>query len=143
MTPEALQRVRADLIRDEGQRLDLYTDTTGHATIGVGHCLTVHGISQAVCDQLLNEDVARALDEALTASWFRGLNEVRQRVILNMIFNLGLAGVSRFTLMIAAIRRGDYEAAAREMRESLWAHQVGDRAVRLAHLMATGCEPTP
>ncbi len=144
MTPESWHRLRADLIRDEGQRFDLYTDTTGHASIGVGHNIEAHGISQTVCDQMLDEDMRRALHDATTQwPWFAELDDVRQRVLLNMVFNIGLAGVAQFRLMIQAIIAGHFDEAATQMLDSLWARQVGPRADRLAHMMLTGCESAP
>lgn len=142
MTLDSWQRLRSQLVLHEGQRLELYTDTNGLATIGVGHCLAVHGISQAVCDRMLDEDMGRAFDGVKKLPWFGSLSEVRQRVILDMVFNLGLAGLSKFTHMIAAIVAGEYVQAASHMRDSLWARQVGHRADRLAQMMATGKDYT-
>ena len=62
----------------------------------------------------------------------------RQRVLLNMCFNLGSGGLLEFRKSLAAMERGDFETAAREMKASKWATQVGDRADRLAALMRSG-----
>ncbi len=138
MTETSKRWLRADLIRDEGQRLMPYVDTVGKTSIGVGRNLTDIGISQAVCDLMLDEDIARAISGAEGFAWFAGLNEVRQRVIVNMTFNLGYRGVMAFEWMGAALAKGDYAAAAKEMLSSRWAEQTGARAQRLAEMMATG-----
>jgi lysozyme len=61
-------------------------------------------------------------------------------VLLDMSFNLGIVGLLRFKNTLATIRRGDYSKAAAMMLDSLWARQVGKRAVRLAEMMRTGTD---
>lgn len=137
MTFETRRRLRADLERDEGNRLDVYDDGRGNLTTGIGHNLRAHGISPAVRDLMYEEDSARAETGALSFPWFDGLNEPRQRVILNMVFNVGADGVSGFHKMIAAIRAGDFTLAAAEIINSeIPAH----RKERLAGVMASGAE---
>ncbi|CBW74474.1 Lysozyme (EC 3.2.1.17) [Mycetohabitans rhizoxinica HKI 454] len=126
------------LSRDEGRRLKPYLDTAGKTTIGVGRNLTDVGISEGECSLLLENDVMRSimwLDRHLP--WWRSLDAVRQRVIINMAFNMGRKLLT-FANTLAAMQRGDYEAAANGMLASKWATQVGARAQRLASMMRTG-----
>jgi lysozyme len=128
----------AELSRDEGRELKPYVDTVGKTSIGVGRNLTDVGISDAECDAMLANDVARTtawLDRNL--SWWRGLDAVRQRVIVNMAFNMG-GGLLTFTNTLAAMQRGDYDTAASGMLDSKWAKQVTVRATRLSQMMLTG-----
>ncbi|PRG76124.1 lysozyme [Burkholderia multivorans] len=128
----------AELTRDEGRRLKPYVDTVGKTTIGVGRNLTDVGISDAECDTMLSNDVDRTvagLDRNL--SWWRQLDTVRQRVVVNMAFNMQ-AGLLTFVNTLAAMKRGDYAAAADGMLASKWATQVGARATRLAAMMRSG-----
>ncbi|MCG1042495.1 glycoside hydrolase family protein [Mycetohabitans sp. B8] len=128
----------SELSRDEGRRLKPYLDTVGKTTIGVGRNLTDVGIADSECDLLLENDVLRSvtwLDRHLP--WWRSLDAVRQRVIINMAFNLG-DKLLTFANTLAAMQRGDYAAAADGMLASKWATQVGTRAHRLASLMRTG-----
>ncbi|MBN3500929.1 glycoside hydrolase family protein [Burkholderia cenocepacia] len=128
----------AELTRDEGRRLKPYLDTVGKTTIGVGRNLTDVGISDAECDTLLSNDIDRTvawLDRSL--SWWRQLDPVRQRVVINMAFNMQ-GGLLTFTNTLAAMKRGDYAAAADGMLASKWAGQVGARATRLASMMRSG-----
>lgn len=141
MTSESYKNLRAELTRDEGDQLSVYTDTEGNLTVGVGHNLTANGISPGVRDLMLTEDIGRAQDGVKIFAWFVDLNEVRQRVILNMVFNMGAEKVSEFHLMIAAIINKNYYEASKEMLDSKWAKQVGARAMWLAHMFLTGCEP--
>jgi lysozyme len=90
-------------------------------------------------DYLLNNDLA-AVSEGLarTYRWFTGLDDVRQAVVIDMGFNLGLARFAGFKRTIAAIEAANYEGAAALMLQSAWARQVGRRARRLSEMMKTG-----
>lgn len=136
------EKLAAELIRDEGLRLEPYVDTVGKLTIGVGRNLADRGISKAEAEFLLETDIGLVEDVLDTwLSWWRTLSEVRQRVLANMCFNMGIAKLRGFKNTLAAMKTGDYEAAAAGMRRSLWARQVGARAERLAKMMKTGEEP--
>lgn len=122
--------------RHEGLRLKPYRCTSGKLTIGYGRNLEDNGISVAEADSLLNEDIKRCEAECQKAlPWFTRLNSTRQGVIVELDFNLGLTRLLGFKKMLAACEQGNYEQAAREMLDSLWARQVGQRAVTLAELM--------
>ena len=132
-------RLLAELVRDEGERLQAYRCPAGKLTIGVGHNLDAKGISQAASRFILREDVAdvlRELDAALP--WWRSLDGTRQRVLVNMGFNLGVPGLLAFKRTLDLVRGGDYLAAAQAMLASKWARQVGARASRLALMMRDG-----
>lgn len=151
--------MRQELIRDEGCRLKTYRCTAGKLTIGVGRNLDdvgisfeetkklgitkqsaiKLGISQANAEALLDSDIDRVekdLDRKL--SWWRKLDPVRQRVLVNMAFNLGIDGLLGFKNTLRFIQAGNYEQAARNMEQSLWAKQVGKRAKRLQDMMRAG-----
>lgn len=129
-------RLTNQLLRHEGLRLLPYTDTTGHLTIGVGHNLA-KPITHRAAMLILEDDIADAKSDCLHAfPWFADLDEARQSVIVNMCFNMGLKRLSQFVEMQKAINLGDYQKAAEEMLRSLWAKQVGHRAVELAAIMS-------
>lgn len=134
-----LDAMRSELIRDEAMKLKPYRDSVGKLSIGVGRNLDDVGISQIEAAQMLDSDIRRtadALDKALP--WWRGLDEVRQRVLLNMAFNMGVAGLLGFKHTLADVQAGNYDFAAAGMLASKWAGQVGDRAQRLANMMMKG-----
>jgi lysozyme len=126
----------------EGERLKPYRCTAGKLTIGIGRNLEDRGISKAEAAYLLGNDIDdhwREVQRALP--WVAKLDEVRQRVLLDMAFNLGIAGLLSFKRTLATIEAGDYTRAASMMLDSKWARQVGQRAERLSRMMATGKEP--
>jgi lysozyme len=124
------------LIKHEDVRLKPYPDTAGKLTIGVGRNLVDKGLTYKEAMYLLDNDIADTTNDCLHAfPWFADLTQERQWVIISMVFNMGLAGVQRFTRMLAAIELGDYSLAAKEMGESRWAKQVGSRADELKGMM--------
>lgn len=129
----------AELRRDEGVRLKPYRDTVGKLTIGVGRNLDDVGISEDEANAMLQNDISGAcgdLDDALP--WWETLDPVRQRVLVNMCFNMGIETLLGFHATLGAIQRGDWQAAHDGMLASHWADQVGARAQRLANMMLTG-----
>lgn len=134
-----MRKLKDLLIRHEGIRFKPYKCTQGKLTIGVGRNLDDAGLSAKEIEFLLDNDVARVSMQAVSNfDWYKGLDQVRQDVVLSMIFNLGLDGFKNFAKMIAAIVAGNFQQAAYEMLSSKWAEQVGMRAVELAHMMSTG-----
>lgn len=136
------ERLRIDLIKAEGLKLKPYTDTVGKTTIGCGRNLSDVGISLSEAYYLLDNDIDRAIRGiAEKCPWFLKLNDARQNVIVEMVFNLGIGGFLEFGHTIAAIQRADYQGAAMAMLQSKWAKQTGSRAARLAATMETGVLP--
>ena len=128
-----------ELIKDEGFEKKPYVDTVGKITIGIGYNLTDNGLPEDIIYELLYrciDQVEKDLDN-LIPSW-RQLSEDRQRVLANMCFNLGKTRFSKFKRFISAINNFDYVLAAKEMEDSQWFHQVGDRAIRLQQMMLNG-----
>ena len=82
---------------------------------------------------------ARDLEKHL--SWFENLDPIRQTVLLDMCFNLGIGGLLKFKDTLKAIETGDYAHASMYMLDSLWAKQVKGRAIRLSQMMLTGNWP--
>lgn len=152
------QLLEDELARDEGKRLKAYKDTKGKWTIGIGHNLDdcgskplprtvadilAHGITEAEQDAFFDYDIARTvadLDRKLP--WWRSLDPVRQRVIINMCFNMGIgnktSGLLSFVNTLGMIERKEFSRAADAMLKSKWAKQVGMRANRLSEMMRKG-----
>ena len=129
------------LIRHEGLKLKPYRDTVGKLTIGVGRNLDDLGLTENEARYLLENDLGRIrceLDDALP--WWRALDHPRQTVLLNMAFNMGVPRLLTFTKFLHALAHGEYQTAAGEMLDSLWAKQVHRRAVELASLMQSPVE---
>ena len=169
-TPEQARRNRGmkyirthlvkQLIKSEGLRLEVYQDTLGIDTIGVGRNLEDRGISQEELDAmdipnidtiyqygiteadaafLLENDIEIVENEIVKAHpCVKDLDSVRQLVLVDMAFNMGVPRLSGFKKMWAAIHEGDFPTASREMLDSRWAVQVKGRSHKLAHAMHHG-----
>jgi len=125
------------LIKHESLKLTPYLDTEGILTVGVGRNLE-RPISNELAMFMLDEDIESAKKDASNFKWFNEINEVRQTVILDMLFNLGLSRFMGFKKTIEAISAGEYLKASQEMLDSKWARQVGHRAIELAMMMESG-----
>lgn len=132
------------LIDHEGLRLKPYRDSVNKLTIGIGRNLDDVGLTENEARYLLANDLGRVrmeLDDALP--WWRNLDDVRQMVLIDMGFNLGVltppgeAKLLTFVTTLGLIRDGRYSEAADQMLKTKWAAQVGKRAKRLAAMMRT------
>ena len=127
------------LIKHEGLRLRAYKCTAGKTTIGVGRNLEDKGITEEEAMFMLDNDIKAIISACReTFSWFAFLDNVRQAVVVSMVFNLGLGGFLGFKNTIAHIRNKDWDKAADNMLQSKWAEQVGHRALELAEMMRDG-----
>lgn len=133
-----LSSIVEQLMRDEGVRHKMYLDSEGIETIGVGHNLRAKAISQRAVETILEDDIEDARRELFIAlPWVKDLSEARQGVLINMSFNLGIAGLLGFKRTLAAIKEGRWEDARKGILDSKYAQQVGPRAHRLALQLIT------
>ena len=148
------------LIVSEGLRLQVYKDTLGIDTIGIGRNLedrgitkeeladldipTIehvyeYGITEADAVYLATNDVQIVEEELVRAHpCVDRLDSVRQLILIDMAFNMGVPRLCKFKKMWAAVHDEDYPTAAKEMLDSRWAKQVKGRATKLANAMHNG-----
>jgi lysozyme len=141
------QLLIAELRRDEGVRYEPYKDTMGIDTVGVGHNMESHPLpadwrfplTDVQVNWLLAQDLQSVYADLTTnLPWWLYLDDVRQRVLCNMCFNLGINRLLGFRNTLGFVRQGKWTDAAQGMLNSAWATQVGERAQRLAAMMRTG-----
>lgn len=137
--PLTIHTLIVQLQRDEGIRLKPYMDSVGKLTIGIGRNLDDTGISQSEAEYMVRNDISRAITDLHNAlPWTDTLDTARFGVLVNMTFNMGIAGLCGFKNTLEMIKQGKYREAAAAMLESKWAEQVGPRAHRLSKQMETG-----
>jgi lysozyme len=143
MSPDDRERLVAQLVRHEDIRLRLYKCPAGKWTIGIGRNLEDRGITLAEAYHLANNDIDICLHQ-LTASfpWFVDLDPVRQRVWVDLCFNMGIAKLYAFKQTLSAMAAGQYEVAAAALEDSKWYTQVGRRGPWIVQALRTGQEPT-
>ncbi len=113
------QKLVEQLERHEGLRLKPYRDTVGKLTLGIGRNLDDKGITPQEARMLLHNDIEyfkRSIE--VNIGVYSRLNDCRQNVLLNMAFNLGIAGLKTFKNMLLALENSDYEEAAKQMLSS-------------------------
>lgn len=144
----------SQLRRHEGLRLFVYCCPTGHWTIGYGHNLDANPlsaeerkvtgyrdgvISAAGADWLLQRDVERterALIERLP--WVANLDPVRRDALVNMAFQMGVAGLCGWKTTLNLLRAGQFGMAAERMADTLWTRQTPNRAREIIRQIRTG-----
>jgi lysozyme len=146
----AITCLEDQLRRDESERQFAYDDSNGRTlargarlvgnlTIGVGRNLSAKGLSEKERAFLLANDISDAtaeFDEHFP--WTQGLDAVRRGALLNLVFNLGAAGLAGFPKMLAALQARDWATAATELKNSAADHQEPARIERLAMQIETG-----
>ena len=156
-----MDKLVPQLKRHEGRVLDstglhkAYRDRYDNWTIGYGHNLDTNPVPGLTKDSRLTEKEAHDLLVADIAKvvhnlkrnlglqistphigLFENLSPVRQAVLINMAFNLGIKGLCSFRKFLDCAARGAFAQAAGEMLNSRWSRQVGGRSLELAAMMS-------
>lgn len=127
------------LTRHEGFKSGVYKDSRGFNTVGFGRCLDTNPLTRDEALYLMQGPLTAARTDLVTSfAWFPILDAIRQAVLMDLCYNIGIAGVLGFKKMISAMAAGDYDSAAAELMNSQYATQVGSRAKELAQMLKTG-----
>jgi len=148
------------LIEHEGMVLTVYEDSLGIDTIGIGRNLKDRGISKEELNYMDIPSMAVVHEHGITEADARylalndikivenelcrvhpcveNLSAVRQLILMDMAFNMGVPRLCKFKNMWSAIHEENFEAASLEMMDSRWARQVGRRAKILSDAMKAG-----
>lgn len=151
-----VKQVYEEISADEGKVLHAYLCSESHKTVGIGHKvlpddpeygLPVHGayddvseeesISEERCYELFQEDVQIAIGgcQKIYDNW-EELPQEMQHVLVNMCFQLGQGGLSKFKNFKTAVEDYQWQRASEEMLDSRWAGQTPERAQRLSERVA-------
>lgn len=99
------------------------------------------GISKELAMRLLYADILKYEAQIRKEiSWYDTLDPVRQKVMLDMTFNMGIGWIKKFKNTVELIRQGKFNDAGLALEKSLWAKQVKTRADRLIRMMKTGID---
>lgn len=144
-----IELCKQEIKRHEGEVLNIYEDSLGYKTLGVGHLCQPEdpeydwavgtSVSQEVVDMYYEDDFDKHYMEAIHVfgsheDW-NELPEVIQRVLVNMCFNLGGSRLSKFRNMLKACRNHDWKEMAVQMEDSRWYGQVGRRSKELQEMV--------
>jgi len=140
-----MDRLLASVKKHEGYRNKVYLDTLGKRTVGVGHlCVEEFWEDDKEYEEkflmdILEADLQNAIKGAKDLMAEHGcmdIDEIAEEIIIEMIFQLGKTGVSKFKNMWKALSGLDYTTAAMEMLDSRWAKQTKNRAEAMSAEMA-------
>ncbi len=143
--------LKEQIKRHEGEVLEIYEDSLGYLTFGVGHLIKdsddEHGlpvgtpVSQERVDDVYEYDFDKHVEETIHVFESKGgedfyaLPEDIQHVLVNMTFNLGGTRFGKFNNMWKGVVACDWEKVAVEMEDSKWFGQVGRRSVELQEMV--------
>jgi len=127
--------------RHEGFVEHVYDDSLGIPTIGYGFAIKDLILDEDIAEEILIRKLERLKRNANSRfKWLEDMPVVIQEVILNMCYQLGVTGVSKFRRAISALQEGDWDEAANEMLDSLWARQTPNRATELSNIVRNQSE---
>ena len=122
--------------KSEGFRSKVYKCTEGYDTIGYGFAIKDLVLSEDICDMILERKLAELkLRVHHQFPFLEDCPEEVQDVIIEMCYQIGVIGVSKFSKTIDHIMRKDYRSASSEMLLSKWARQTPNRAKKLSDQM--------
>ena len=127
--------------KHEGFVEHVYDDSLGIPTIGYGFAIKDLILDEDIAEEILIRKLERLKRNANSRfKWLEDMPVVIQEVILNMCYQLGVTGVSKFRRAISALQEGDWDEAANEMLDSLWARQTPNRATELSNIVRNQSE---
>ena len=141
-----MEKLRQQLIIDEGVKYEVYLDHLQLKTVGIGHLCREDEpefdqpvgtqVDEDRCTELFEEDIKSVIKDCkkVFEDW-DDMDEEIKRICCNMMFNLGRPRLSKFVRMRENVNKGDWKAAASEMKNSKWYNQVTKRAQRLVDRM--------
>ena len=134
-----MENLTQRIARHEGLRLHPYKCPANKLTIGYGRNLEDRGITKDEAMYLLQNDITDIkLNLVDRLPVFTKLNTIRQEVLIEMCYQIGINGVLKFRNMIKALDHNDFNKASIEMLDSRWAKQTPIRAKELSNLMKGG-----
>jgi len=137
-----MEELKYRIKEHEGFRDTVYYDHLGNATVGWGHLVTsednfTSGVTypEEVLEQVFNKDFTKAKEGADQLCQGLSINYIAKGVVVEMCFQLGMTGVSKFKKMFEALQEEDYITASEEMLDSKWYEQTPARAKSLSYVM--------
>ena len=139
-----MDRLLESVKKHEGYRNKVYLDTLGKRNVGVGHlCVEDFWEDDKEYEEdflmdILKKDLQEAIRGAKQLMEDHGcadIDEQAEEILIEMVFQLGMTGVSKFKNMWKALSELNYVGASYEMLDSKWAKQTPNRAKDMAQIM--------
>ena len=119
--------------KHEGYVGIVYKDSLGIDTIGYGFAIKDLELDEDVCEIILKRKLNTLTDIVLLKfSWFKYMPQEIKDIVMEMCYQLGVGGFSKFKKTIAYLQNKQWEEASVEMLDSLWAKQTPNRAKEMS-----------
>ena len=136
-----LEELKEHIKYEEGIKYEIYDDSLGYKTFGVGHLVRASDpendmevgteVSKERVDECFDGDLQIAIKDAETFCEDMQVDENIKECVTHMVFQLGLPRLNKFKNFKQALLNGDIKTAQAEMKDSLWYRQTTNRAERL------------
>ena len=120
--------------KHEGYVGVVYKDSLGIDTIGYGFAIKDLELDADICDIILERKLKDLKDRIrIKFDWYIYIPPEIQDIIIEMCYQLGVTGFSKFKKTIAYLQDKKWEEASVEMLDSLWARQTPNRAKEMSN----------
>lgn len=124
------------IIESEGYRSRVYKDSLGIDTIGYGFAIKDLELDETICNLILNQKLDVLKNRVYKKfEWLENSPEEIQNVVIEMCYQLGVTGVSKFKKTISYLQKSEWANASVEMLDSKWAKQTPNRAKKLSEIV--------
>ena len=120
----------------EGFVKHVYDDSLGIPTIGYGFAIKDLDLDEDIASEILSRKIEKLINRVDGKfDWFNEANDKIKEVVVEMCYQLGLGGFSKFKKTISYFANKDYIKASVEMLDSKWATQTPNRANKLSKIV--------
>tara|TARA_R100001594_G_C3860815_1_gene220886 strand:- start:30 stop:437 length:408 start_codon:yes stop_codon:yes gene_type:complete len=131
-----LKNLIENIKESEGFVEHVYNDSLGIPTIGYGFAIKDLILDEDLAEEILIRKVKKLVERVdRKFDWFNIAHDDVKEVVVEMCYQLGLTGFSKFKKTISYIENKNYEAASVEMLDSKWARQTPNRAIKLSKIV--------
>ena len=122
--------------KNEGYKAMVYKDSLGIDTIGYGFAIKDLELDEDICEEILVRKLKNLKDRVENKfSWYKYMPSHIKDVVLEMCYQLGVGGYSKFKKTISYLQNKQFKDASEEMLDSLWAKQTPNRAKALSNIV--------
>jgi len=130
--------LRESIKENEGYVGIVYKDSLGIDTIGYGFAIKDLELDKDICDIILERKIKELEDRVkLKFGWYPFMPKVIQDVVMEMCYQLGVTGFSKFVKTITYLKDKDFKNASIEMLDSKWAKQTPNRAKKMSEIVGS------
>ena len=129
--------LKESIIKNEGYVGIVYKDSLGIDTIGYGFAIKDLEFDKDICDLILERKLKDLESRIkLKFGWYPFMPKTIQDVVMEMCYQLGVTGFSKFVKTITYLKDKDFKNASIEMLDSKWAKQTPNRAKKMSKIVS-------